>query len=109
MIKAGVEGQMAILDTTMVRRVEVFLPDVTSIDGWTLWEPVCDGQWVRPPAETQETSSVPQQPLTIACDDVPLDDARRISRGACLDPELSHALKQNIQAAGPYRPPHTAP
>jgi hypothetical protein len=54
-IKDGVEAHMAIVDTTMVRRVEVFLPCVMSIDGWTLWEPVCDDQCVRPPVETLET------------------------------------------------------
>jgi hypothetical protein len=36
MIKDGVEAQMAIVDTTMARRVDVFLPDVMSMDGWTL-------------------------------------------------------------------------
>jgi len=57
MIKDGVEAHMAIVDTPMVRLVEVLLPYVMSIDGWTLWEPVRDGQCVRPPAETQETSA----------------------------------------------------
>jgi hypothetical protein len=55
MIKDGIEAQMAIVDTTMVQLVEVFLPYVMSMDGWTLWEPVCDGQFVQLPAETQET------------------------------------------------------
>ena len=44
MIKDKVEAQMAIVDTTMVRLVDVFLPYVMSMDGWTLWEPVCDGR-----------------------------------------------------------------
>jgi hypothetical protein len=55
MLKAGVEAHMAIVDITMVRRVEVLLPDVMSIDGWTLWEPGCDGQCVLGPTEIQET------------------------------------------------------
>jgi hypothetical protein len=55
MIKDVIEAQMAIVDTTMVRRVDVFLPDVMRMDGWTLWEPVCDGQCVQPPAEPKET------------------------------------------------------
>jgi hypothetical protein len=46
MIKNGVEAHMAIVDTTMVRLVDVFLPYVMSIDSWTLWEPVCDGRFV---------------------------------------------------------------
>jgi hypothetical protein len=33
MIKDGVEAQMAIVDTTMVRRVDVCLPCVMTIDG----------------------------------------------------------------------------
>jgi hypothetical protein len=55
MIKDEVEAQMAIVDTTMVRLVDVFLPYVMSMDGWTLWEPVCNGQCVLPPAEPKET------------------------------------------------------
>jgi hypothetical protein len=39
MIKTGAEEQMAATDTTLVRLVEVFLPCVMSIDGWTLWGP----------------------------------------------------------------------
>jgi hypothetical protein len=54
MIKNGVEAQMAIVDTTMVRLVDVFWPDVMSLDGWTLREPVCDGQCVLGPAEIEE-------------------------------------------------------
>jgi hypothetical protein len=34
----------------------------------------------------------------IQCEDVPVDEARRMGRGRRMDPELSHALKQNIQA-----------
>jgi hypothetical protein len=39
-----------------------------------------------------------QRPPTIACEDVPLDEARRMSRGPCLDPELYYALKENVRA-----------
>ena len=35
---------------------------------------------------------------SIACEDVPLDEARRLSRGPRMDPELSHALKEKIQS-----------
>jgi len=35
---------------------------------------------------------------TIACEDVPLDEARRMSRRPRMDREFSHALKQNIQS-----------
>jgi hypothetical protein len=37
-----------------------------------------------------------QQSPTIEIDDVPLDDARKMSRGPRMDPELYNALKQNI-------------
>jgi hypothetical protein len=39
-----------------------------------------------------------QRASSIACEDVPLDAARRISRGPRIDPELYDALKQNIQS-----------
>jgi hypothetical protein len=39
---------------------------------------------------------VVQRPPTVACEDVPLDEARRMSRGARMDPELDHALKEKI-------------
>jgi hypothetical protein len=39
---------------------------------------------------------VAQRPLTIAFEDVPLDEARRMSRGSRMDPELSHALQAKI-------------
>jgi hypothetical protein len=35
---------------------------------------------------------------TIESEDVPLDEARRMSRGPRIDPELYGALKQNIQS-----------
>jgi hypothetical protein len=40
---------------------------------------------------------MPQRPPTIVCDDVPLDEARRLRQGPRMDSELYHALKQNIQ------------
>ena len=51
MITDGVEAHMAIVDTTMVRLVDVCLPYVMSIDGWTLWGPVYDGPFVLGIAE----------------------------------------------------------
>jgi hypothetical protein len=39
-----------------------------------------------------------QRPPTIEFEDVPLDEARRMSRGPRMDAELSHALKEKIQA-----------
>jgi hypothetical protein len=39
-----------------------------------------------------------QRSPTIALDDVPLDKARRMSRGPRMHPELYHALKQKIQS-----------
>ena len=39
-----------------------------------------------------------QQPLAIAFEDVPLDEARRMSRGPRTDPELPHALKEKIES-----------
>jgi hypothetical protein len=41
---------------------------------------------------------VVQRPPTIECEDVPLDEARRMSRGPRMDPELSHALKEKIES-----------
>ena len=38
-----------------------------------------------------------QHPPTIAFEDVPLAEARRMSRGPRMNPELYHALKQKIQ------------
>jgi hypothetical protein len=37
-------------------------------------------------------------PPTIAFEDVPLDEARRISRGPWMNPALYHTLKQKIQS-----------
>jgi hypothetical protein len=34
---------------------------------------------------------------TIACEDVPVDEARRMSRGTRIEPELYYALKDNIR------------
>jgi hypothetical protein len=39
-----------------------------------------------------------QRPPTIACEDVPLDEARRMSRGPRMNPELYHALKEKLQS-----------
>jgi hypothetical protein len=41
-----------------------------------------------------------QQPPTITCEDVLLDEARRMSRGPRMPPELSHVLTQNIPLLG---------
>jgi hypothetical protein len=38
------------------------------------------------------------QPPTIEFEDVPLDEARRMSRGPRMDPELYHALKEKIES-----------
>jgi hypothetical protein len=37
-----------------------------------------------------------QRSPTIEFEDVPLDEARRMSRGPRMNPELSHALTQSI-------------
>jgi hypothetical protein len=39
---------------------------------------------------------VAQRPPTIACEDVPLAEARRMSRGPQMDPELYQVLKEKI-------------
>jgi hypothetical protein len=39
-----------------------------------------------------------QQPPTITCEDVLLDEARRMSRGPRMNLELYMALKQNISS-----------
>jgi hypothetical protein len=39
-----------------------------------------------------------QPTLTIQFEEIPLDEACRMSRGPRTDPELSHALNQNIQS-----------
>jgi hypothetical protein len=41
---------------------------------------------------------VAQQPPTIQFEDIPLDEARRISREPRMNPELYKALKQTIQS-----------
>jgi hypothetical protein len=41
---------------------------------------------------------VVQRPPTIEFEDVPLDEARRMSRGPRMDPELYHALKEKIES-----------
>jgi len=38
------------------------------------------------------------QPSSFQFEDVPLDQARRMSRGPRMDPEIYHALKENIQS-----------
>jgi hypothetical protein len=40
---------------------------------------------------------MPQQPPTIAFEDVPLEEARKIGRGSRMDPALYHALRTKIQ------------
>ena len=37
-----------------------------------------------------------QRASTIACEDVSLDEARRMSRGPRMNPELYHALKEKL-------------
>jgi hypothetical protein len=39
-----------------------------------------------------------KRPSTIAFEDVPLDEARHMSCGPRMDPELDHALKEKIQS-----------
>ena len=39
-----------------------------------------------------------EQPPSFQFEDVSLDEARRMGRGPRMDPELYHALKENIQA-----------
>jgi hypothetical protein len=39
-----------------------------------------------------------QQPPMIEFEDIPLDEARRMSRGPRMDPELYRALRENIQS-----------
>jgi hypothetical protein len=39
-----------------------------------------------------------EQPPSFQFEDVPLDEARRMGRGPRMDPQLYHALKENIQA-----------
>jgi hypothetical protein len=39
-----------------------------------------------------------EQPSPIQFEDVPLEEARRMSRGPRMDPELYHALKDKIQS-----------
>lgn len=39
-----------------------------------------------------------RRPPTIEFEDVPLDEARRMSRGPRMNPELYHALTQHIQS-----------
>jgi hypothetical protein len=41
-----------------------------------------------------------ERPPTIEFEDMPLDQARGMSRGPRMDPELSHALTQKIQSLG---------
>jgi hypothetical protein len=39
-----------------------------------------------------------QRSPTIEFEDVPLDEARRMTCGPCMDPELYHTLKEKLQA-----------
>jgi hypothetical protein len=39
---------------------------------------------------------VVQRPPTIACEDVPLDEARTMGHGPRMDPELYHAFKEKF-------------
>jgi hypothetical protein len=56
------EAHMAIVDTTMVRRVAVLLPYVRSVDGWTLWEPVCGGHVGDRPSRHRSPNPWPNRP-----------------------------------------------
>jgi hypothetical protein len=47
---------------------------------------------------TQQEPLMAQRPSTIEFENVPLEEARRISRGPRMDPELYHAVKANIQS-----------
>jgi hypothetical protein len=40
-----------------------------------------------------------QSPI-VECEDISLDEARRIAQGPRMDPELYHALKEKIQSLG---------
>jgi hypothetical protein len=62
MLTDGVEAHMAIVDTTMVRRVAVLLPYVRSVDGWTLWEPVCGGHVGDRPSRHRSPNPWPNRP-----------------------------------------------
>jgi hypothetical protein len=39
---------------------------------------------------------VAQRASAMECEDVPLDEGRRMSRGSCMDPAIDSAFKQNI-------------
>jgi hypothetical protein len=43
---------------------------------------------------------MPQRSLITECEDVPLDKARRMSRGPRIDSELYNALKEKIHSLG---------
>jgi hypothetical protein len=84
----------------MVQLEQVFLPSAIMPDGRRLYKRVRDAHFVLSCADTKETSLVAQRPPTIACEDVPLDEARRISREPRMNLDLyhDHALTQNIQS-----------
>jgi hypothetical protein len=67
-------------------------------DDRTLYERVRNARFVLSPTATQETSPMAQRSPTIAFEDVPLDEARRMGQGPRMDPELYAALKQKIQS-----------
>ena len=39
-----------------------------------------------------------EQPPTFEFEDIPIEEARKIGRGPRMDPEIYHALKENIQS-----------
>lgn len=41
-----------------------------------------------------------QRKLTITFEDIPLDQARQMSRGPRMDPDLYHGLREKIQSLG---------
>jgi precorrin-4 methylase len=39
-----------------------------------------------------------EQPPNVQFEDIPIEEARKIGRGPRMDPEIYHALKENIQS-----------
>jgi hypothetical protein len=95
MINDEIEGQMAIVDITMVPRDQVLWPAVIMLAGRRFRERVSETPCILPP-QLNARPLMDERSLIVACEDVPLDEARRMSRGPRMDPDIHHALKQNI-------------
>jgi hypothetical protein len=89
---------MGMLEPAIVQIEPVLWPGVMMPDGHTLCESIRGVRCILLPSPVAREPSDGRTIPIIACAEVPLDDAHRLSRGPRMALESYHALNQNIQA-----------